>query len=269
MTDSYVMGRDSAESDRLRVQATLLAPHSAHQFRLAGVSPGMRVLDVGCGAGDVSMLLAELVGPTGSVIGVDVDPVVLELARARAAEAGLGTVSFVPAELTELTLDEPVDALVGRLILMHLREPAATVRALSRLVRPGGVVSFQDYTVSRARSVPPTPLLTRTARWVVEAMRLGGANPDIGEQIASILHDAGLTVLGAAAAATSGDADSILPGYLASTARPMLPVALAHGLVAEHEVDIDGLAARFAAELREAAALAWTPDLTGAWARVR
>ncbi|HEY2695354.1 MAG TPA: methyltransferase domain-containing protein [Pseudonocardiaceae bacterium] len=269
MTDSYVMGRNSAETQRLQVQANLLAPHTAHLFRLAGVSPGMRVLDIGCGAGDVSMLLAELVGPAGSVIGVDVDPVVLDLARTRAAEAGLTTVSFVHADLTELQLDEPVDALVGRLILMHLREPAATVRTLSRLVRSGGVVSFQDYVLSRTRAVPATPLVTRTVRWVVEAMRAGGANPDIGEQIASILSDAGLSVLGAASTGAGGGADSVVPELFAATARSVLPTALAHGVVAETDVDIDGLAGQLARELKEASALGWPPELVAAWARVR
>ena len=269
MSDSYVMGRNSAETQRLQVQANLLAPHSAHLFRLAGISPGMRVLDIGCGAGDVSMLLADLVGPSGSVIGVDIDPVVLDLARTRAAEAGLTTVSFLHADLTDLRLDEPVDALVGRLILMHLREPAATVRTLSRLVRPGGVVTFQDYIVSRARAVPATPLVTRTVRWVAEAMRAAGANPDIGEQIASILFDAGLAVSGAASAGMAGDADSVVPSLFAATARSVLPMALAQGVVAEPDVDIDAMAEQLARELKEASALAWPPELVAAWAQVR
>ncbi|WP_372453428.1 methyltransferase domain-containing protein [Streptomyces iranensis] len=77
------MGRTSAETERLQLQARILAPHSAYLFRLAGITSGMRVLDVGCGAGDVSMLLAESVGPNGAVIGVDMNPTILESARAR------------------------------------------------------------------------------------------------------------------------------------------------------------------------------------------
>ena len=138
-SDGYLLGRAASEIDRLRLQAEIYAPHSEHLFALAGVGPGMRVLDIGCGAGDVTMAAARLVGPSGSVIGVDLDADVLELARARAAEAGLGNVSFVRATLPDVALAEPVDALIGRLVLIHLTDPVDAVRRLTGLVRPGGV----------------------------------------------------------------------------------------------------------------------------------
>jgi SAM-dependent methyltransferase len=262
------MGRTSAETERLQLQASVLAPHSAHLFRLAGITSGMRVLDIGCGVGDVSMLLAELVGPDGAVIGVDMNPAVLELARARTAEVGLDNVSYVEAELTDLRLDEPVDALVGRLILLHLKEPVVTVRALSRFVRPGGVVSFQEVNFSRARSVPPTPLLTRGLGWITDAFRAGDVNPDLGEQVPSILRDSGLSVEGAAAAGPAGAAESAMPEFLESTIRSVLPMLLAHGQVTEAEVDIDTVAERAAREFKEADAMVWSPELAAAWARV-
>jgi ubiquinone/menaquinone biosynthesis C-methylase UbiE len=268
MTDGYVMGRTSAETERLQLQASVLAPHSVHLFRLAGITPGMRVLDIGCGAGDVSMLLAELAGPDGAVIGVDMNPAILELARARTAGAGLANVSYVEADLTGLRLDEPVDALVGRLILVHLKEPAATVRALSRLVRSGGVVSFQEFNTTRARSVPPTPLATRSLGWITGALRAAGLNPDLGEQVAPILRDAGLPVAGAATTGPAGSAESAMPEYLAGTLRSVLPAVLALGQVTEAEVGIDTVAERTALELKEAGAMLWGPDLAAAWARV-
>jgi SAM-dependent methyltransferase len=268
VSDGYVMPRNVAEAERLQLQAKIMGPHSAHLFRLAGIVPGMRVLDAGCGTGDVSMLLAELVEPAGSVIGVDVDPGVLEVARARAHEAGLTNLVFVQTDLSELRLEEPVDALVGRLILMHLPEAAATVRKLSREVRPGGIVSFQDYNVSRCRSEPETPLLTGSTRWVIDAMRAGGANPDMGEQLVRTLFEAGLDVRGVTAVAPAGVADSLVTEFLAATARSVLPQALAHGIVGEAEVDIDGMADRLAEELRAAKATVWTAELVGAWAQV-
>jgi ubiquinone/menaquinone biosynthesis C-methylase UbiE len=268
MTDEYVLGRSSAEAERLQLQASVLAPHSAHLLRLAGVTPGMRVLDVGCGSGDVSMLLAELVGPDGAVTGVDMNPAILEAARARAAGAGLANVSYLAGDLTDLRLDEPVDALTGRFILLYLKEPAAVVRALSRLVRSGGVVSFQEYNMTRARSAPPTPVAARGMSWIIGAIRAAGLNPDLGEQVASILRDAGLPVAGAATAGPAGSAESAMPQYLADTVRSLLPVVLGHGQATEAEVDIDTLAERVARELQEADATFWSPELAAAWARV-
>ncbi|HJP75862.1 MAG TPA: methyltransferase domain-containing protein [Pseudonocardiaceae bacterium] len=267
MTDGYVLNRTSAETARLQVQADMFVPHSAHLFRLAGITPGMRVLDLGSGAGDVSMLIADLVGPTGSVLGVDIDPGVVEVARERAAAAGLTNVSFLNTDVADLRLDEPVDALVGRLILMHLDEPAAVVRTLSGLVRPGGVVTFQDGNITRCRTVPSTPLMTKTLDWINDAIRAGGRNPEFGDQVPVVLRDAGLTVAGVATAGPAGAADSVMPDYVAESARSFLPVILAHGLATESEVDIDTLADRLAREMKEAGSTFWSPELVGAWAR--
>ena len=266
--ERYALGRSSAETQRLRVQAEIYAPHTAHLLALAGIAPGMRVLDVGCGAGDVSIQLARLVGPEGAVLGVDVDPVVLEVARARVAEAGLTNVSFTEARLPDVPLDEPVDAMIGRLILIHLKEPAATIRALAKLVRSGGIVSFQDFNTSRSRAVPTGPICAKVVTLIIEALRVAGANPDTGEQVCSIMRDAGLSVLGAAAEGPAGSADSVMPTYAAETLRSVLPVLTAHGLATEDEVDIDTMAKRIARELKEAGAMFWAPELSGAWARV-
>ena len=82
-TPHYVLGRSEVESQRLIKQAAFLRPSTERVFQKAGVSEGMNILDLGCGAGDVSFLAAELVGPTGSVVGLDVDPSVLAMARNR------------------------------------------------------------------------------------------------------------------------------------------------------------------------------------------
>ncbi|HET7074212.1 MAG TPA: class I SAM-dependent methyltransferase, partial [Mycobacterium sp.] len=137
---TYVLGHADVEVQRLLLQGRLYNDYTEHALRLAGLRPGMRVLDIGCGPGDVSLIAARLVGPTGTVLGVDAAPEMIELARGRAAEQGLPTVHFTQAAIDTIALDEPVDAVIGRLILMHLPDPAATVRHLSSFVRPGGVV---------------------------------------------------------------------------------------------------------------------------------
>src|SRR6516164_10718276 len=85
----------SEEAKRLEKQGQFLAPLSRRLFEDAGITEGMKVLDVGCGAGDVALLLAEMVGPHGTIVGVDSNPAILETAGQRVRAAGLPHVSFV------------------------------------------------------------------------------------------------------------------------------------------------------------------------------
>jgi SAM-dependent methyltransferase len=111
-SSGYALGHAEDELDRIINVGRYFGDLTEHVLRLAGLAPGMRVLDVGCGPGEVVFLAARLVGPEGTVIGVDVSPEAIELARQRAAAAGLTNVHFVTQDLAdaELELDEPVDA---------------------------------------------------------------------------------------------------------------------------------------------------------------
>jgi ubiquinone/menaquinone biosynthesis C-methylase UbiE len=172
----YELGHTLGEQDRLSVQGQLYGPHTRQLFVEAGVAEGMRVLDVGCGAGDVSLLAAELVGPTGAVVGVDRSDEVLETARRRALAVGLGNLGFVRGELNSVELAPPFDALVGRFMLMHLGDPAAVLRHLLGSLRPGGVVAFQESDLSRQPYAwPASPLLERIAAVLLEAGKRPGS----------------------------------------------------------------------------------------------
>lgn len=265
-SDGYLLGRAPAELERLRLQAELYAPHSEHLLTLAGIAPGMRVLDIGCGAGDLTMIAARLVGPAGSVLGVDMNADVLDVARARTVDAGLGNASFQHATLPDLALDAPVDALIGRLILVHLRDPVEVVRELSALVRPGGVVTFQETGSWNARSEPATPLVTQAYGWVADVLRAHGRDRSAGPR--RILRAAGFEQVGAAMEIPSGSTRFQVPSYLAGTINSLLPAIEAAGVATRAEVGIDTLADRIIAELDEYDALLWPPELTGVWARV-
>jgi len=134
----YILGHDGDELDRLIDQARFFGDLTDEVLGRAGVGPGMRVLDVGCGTGDVSVLAARRVGPTGQVLGIDRAPEAVAVAERRAREAGLTNVSFAVHDLSDLTLTGPVDALIGRLVLMYLSDPAATLRRLLEGVKPDG-----------------------------------------------------------------------------------------------------------------------------------
>jgi protein-L-isoaspartate O-methyltransferase len=105
--DRYVMGRTEAERARLSEQDRIFAPHSENLFRQAGIAEGMREVDVGCGVGDTTMLLARIVAPAGWVIGVDQDAASLEAAERVVAGAGLSNVTFQQRTLPDIDLDAP------------------------------------------------------------------------------------------------------------------------------------------------------------------
>jgi ubiquinone/menaquinone biosynthesis C-methylase UbiE len=123
----YALGYTYAENDRLIRQAARLAPITERLFREAGIGPAQRVLDLGSGMGDVALLVARLVGPSGEVVNASS----IARAKARVAEAGLRNVSFTQNDVNQIVSDKPFDAVVGRFILMFLPDPVSVLRLRS------------------------------------------------------------------------------------------------------------------------------------------
>jgi protein-L-isoaspartate O-methyltransferase len=189
----YHLGNTDAEHERLIRQAVRLAPVTERFFREAGIGPGQRVLDLGAGVGDVAMLLARLVGPSGEVVAIERDPRTITRARSRAAEAGLHNVNFVQADLAEFSADSPFDALVGRYILQFLPDPVAVLRSLANKVRPGGVVAFQEgswapFVLLSAH----LPLWSAAVSLLHEGGLRSGVNLEMGPALHKVFQDAGL-----------------------------------------------------------------------------
>src|SRR5262249_55073191 len=177
----YALGSTAAEHERLIRQAARLASLTERLFRDAGIGPGQRVLDLGSGVGDVAILVAQLVGSSGEVVGVERDAQAIARARARVAEAGLNNVRFVQFDLNQFAGDQLFDAMVGRFILQFVSDPVSVVRTLSRLVRPGGVVAFHELSYAPCLALSEhLPLSFATVSLVREALRCSGANTEIG-----------------------------------------------------------------------------------------
>ena len=186
--EDYPLGHSTSEQRRLAEQGLILRPLTERFFRDAGIGPGMHVLDVGCGVGDVTCLAAELVGSMGSVVGVDFAGPVLTTARSRAQARAIDWVRFVQADVTTLTLSaldaRPFDAVVGRLVLMYQADATAVVRRLSRLVRPGGAVAFPSPRATGperrrcgARSKRRSTSVSRRSSSTPSRLRTGPARP--------------------------------------------------------------------------------------------
>jgi SAM-dependent methyltransferase len=188
----YLLGHSSSELQRLSIQARLVDPITRGFLRDGGLGPGMRVLDVGSGAGDVAFLAADLVGEAGEVVGVDRAQVAVERASQRASARSLRNVSFRAGDPAEIAFDRPFDAIIGRYVLMFQRDPVAMLRRLTMHLRPGGAVVFHEPDRDGVRSFPPVGLYDRCCKLVDEVVRSAGADNRMGIKLHRTFVAAGL-----------------------------------------------------------------------------
>ena len=265
----YVMGRTDRETRRLELQGALFNGWTRQLFERVGIGPGMKVLDVGSGSGAVARIAAELVGERGSVVSIDVNPVILETARAQATAVGVRNVSFIAGDIREIALPDDFDAVVGRYILMYVGNPEETLRVAASHVRPGGIVAFEerDWTLL-PRAVPPSPLLERGQRWWFELVRRAGVEREMGFKLRGAFLEAGLPE-------PRLHLDGLIGGgpewagyaYLAETWRSILPMLLRYGIATEEEVDVDTFERRFRDEVTaQNGVVMLSTDVCG-WAR--
>jgi ubiquinone/menaquinone biosynthesis C-methylase UbiE len=267
---TYVLGHSSAETQRLKNQAAMLRPITERLMRSAGIAAGMRVLDVGCGAGDVSMLAAELVGPAGSVVGIDRNQEILNVAKERVREAGLLKISFLRASVEEFSADEPFDLVIGRYILVHQPEPVALLNNAARLVRPGGKLAFHEVGMDDdTRSFPCVPLWDLTANLVRTALKSSIPNYRGADRLVEHFSEAGLPhphlfcekLMG-------GSADSPLYGSLAELVQTLHPQMKRMGIMTVDPSAMEGLESRLRDAVVGARSQIYGPGQVCAWARL-
>jgi SAM-dependent methyltransferase len=266
----YALGHSTRELERLSTQGRLLEPLTRQLFRNAGIGPGMRVLDVGSGAGDVAFLAADLVGNTGEVIGMDRSEAALDVARARAKARSLRNVSFQEGDPVEATFAQPFDAVVGRLVLMYYADSVAALRRLSGHLRPGGVAAFHEPDLNSIKSFPPAPTHDLCWQWIAETFRLLGTDTRMGMKLHSAFITAGLPApsMRLQAIVGSGASASDWLHVVAELTGTLLPEMTRLGVATTTEIGIETLADRLCAENLASGGVVLSPSLIGAWSRV-
>jgi SAM-dependent methyltransferase len=266
----YALGHSDRELRRLSAQASVVSPITRRFFQEAGIAAGMRVLDVGSGAGDIALLAGELVGAAGSVVGTDKVAAAVATARRRAEEARLRNVSFREGDPAEMDFDSPFDAVVGRYILQYYADPAATLRRLARQLRPGGVIAFHERDWYGVKSFPPSPTYDRCCRWIIETFEAVGIRTRVGLELHAAYVAAGLPAptlrLEAVIGGSEGGAAWL--EVIAETVRSILPEMERLGLATAAEVDVETLADRLRREVAAAGGIVIGRTEIGAWSRV-
>jgi len=267
----YVMGHDARELRRLEVQARWYSEQTRSLLVQAGIQRGMRVVDFGCGLGDVTRILAELVGVAGEVVGVDRSEVALGNAARVPPSDGAGAVRWVCGDQHALK-DEPAafDAVVGRMVLMHQPEPVGTLRQLRGLVRSGGLVYFEEPDAELGMaSWPSAPLFEKIAGWFRQAVRAANVHATVGRELPRLFHEAGLPIPEARfAGRLETGPESDLYFLVTEAMRGLLPILERAAIASASEVDLETLEERLRAESL-AHGVSYRPALhIAAWTRV-
>jgi SAM-dependent methyltransferase len=266
----YVLGHSAAELRRLKNQAREIDPVSRRFLAEAGVTAGMRVLDVGTGAGDTALLLADVVGSDGEVVGFDRSAVAIEAARAKAAERSLHNVTFLEGTAGELSFDTPFDAVFGRYVLQFQPDPAALLAAAAAHAKPGGLIVFHELDWSGARSVPPAPTYDQLSTWAIATVERSGADAHMGLQLPRVFAAAGLPEpeLRLDGLIVAGERVREVLELKANLAETLAPAMVDFGIATPEQLGLDTLVERLVSEATANGSVIISRFEVGAWARL-
>jgi 2-polyprenyl-3-methyl-5-hydroxy-6-metoxy-1,4-benzoquinol methylase len=266
--DSYALGRTPLEHERLRAQARVWEAATGRLLDQAGLAPGARCLDAGCGPGETMSVMAQRTGPAGRVLGIDTDGVLGAAALAMLHRAGHRNCAFLAHDLTAggPVPGGPFGVVYARLLLFHLPQRVAVLARLWDAVAPGGHLIVQDYDIRSADVLPPLDSVGELLRVITGAFTAAGCDVHAGARLAQLFAQAGIGTPDGTDVA--GRIEPLASGrtLFEGTFRSVLPTALAHGITTRRKADA-ALAAIDRDAIRHADRPVLWPLLIGAWKR--
>jgi ubiquinone/menaquinone biosynthesis C-methylase UbiE len=265
---SYIMGHDDRERQRLATQGSILNPFTEQLLRRAGISSRMYVLDLGCGIGDVSLMAARMVGRHGAVTAIDIDQAALAIAADRARTQVPGSVRFVGGSIEQYEPGRTFDAIVGRHILIHSRDPLTIVTRAHKWLSPTGVAAFQEYDFSTVHLAYPTcPLRDRLMAVFRDFFGAMGRG-NMGTRLLHLMLEAGFRAPDCRAEyPVDAGTDSPFYEWLAESFRSIASRAVAAGFVKESEFNLEAVEQQLRQEAVSRNATIPSPTMVGCFAR--
>jgi len=188
----YVIRGGTEGKRRLDLVTRALWPTTYQLLKRTGVGPGMVCLDMGCGGGGVTLGIARMAGPSGSVVGIDMDSVKLDAAGEEAVRQGITNVQFRQASIYEWSEEQAYDRIYLRCLLTHLPDRVTALHALRRALKPGGVLVVEDIDFTGSFCYPRCAAYERYIDWYRRVVERRGGDADIGPKLHSLLVEAGL-----------------------------------------------------------------------------
>jgi SAM-dependent methyltransferase len=272
---NYSLGHSDGELRRLELQGSLLAPTTERILRAAGLKKGVRVLDIGTGVGDVAMIAARLVGPSGRVLGIDSAPIVLDRARQRAKSANLTQIDYEALSLHDFHHAELFDFVISRNTIGHNKDRVDFLRRAGKLVRHKGTIAIMEVALPEPNppksptgypwSDPSAPLYDEIMDLCMTAFVLAGGRASTGSHLVRLFHEAQL-----------GEPTLIRDDPTCGPTSPMvevaclmlvslLPILEMHGVTSAAKIDLDTLQERVQKTVSETHSQLRQANIVGAW----
>jgi len=232
--EHYILSTGEAGAARLAILGRALQPTTAAFLARAGLGSGMRTLDAGCGGGDVTRLIASMIDDA-EVVGVDIDPDVIEIAARDAQDGHVRPPRFLVSPADDLPEIGDFDVVYSRFLLTHVTDPVLVLRSLASRCRPGGTIAVEDVDFAAHVCDPPSWAFARFVELYQLAALANGADPCIGPKLPGLLDSVGLVdVESTALVPTFTDGEGKLVAYL--TFEQIRPTLGASGLIDESEM---------------------------------
>lgn len=192
MKKGYVLGNLDNEIERLEIQSAFFEPLTRQTLSRAGVRKGMRCLDVGCGAGSVTLILADLVGEKGEVIGTDVEEKYLQYCRKYVSKTN---VKFMHDDISNSGLaKESFDIIYSRFMFVHLKDTRKAIRSMKQLVKKGGAIIIEelDHASDSWLCYPENQSVNTLRDIYVDLVKKSGGDPFAGRKIYNMMVEESL-----------------------------------------------------------------------------